>query len=176
MTNLNTFGKLTAMTLLILLTDTGFSQQYTPRILIDSVFKALSKENNKVITQKDLEVSSVSNEKLQKAYIDYKIFQMKNNQENFEWNLKSTIIIFWMVIFLVFSGIAFSGIQFYRATINRKDLLKGDTQNELNTNIEASMQGIKISSPVLGIIILTLSLAFFYLYLIYVYPIIQLNP
>jgi hypothetical protein len=176
MKNLNTFGKLTVMALLILLTNTGFTQQYTPRILMDSVFKALSKENNKVITQKDLEVSSVSNEKLQKAYIEYKIFQMRNNQENFEWNLKSTIIIFWMVIFLVFSGIAFSGIQFYKATMNRKELLKDDTQNELNTNIEASMQGIKISSPVLGIIILTISLAFFYLYLIYVYPIIQLNP
>ena len=173
---MKTLVKVSVIVLLLMLTNYSFSQQFTQKVTIDSIYDVLSKAGNKVITQKDLEISSVPNEKLQKAYIEYKIFQMRNNQENFEWNLKSTIIIFWMVIFLVFSGIAFSGIQFYRATMNRRDLLKNDTQNELITNIEANLQGIKISSPVLGVIILTISLAFFYLYLIYVYPIIQLNP
>jgi hypothetical protein len=31
--------------------------------------------------------------------------------------------------------------------------------------------GIKVSSPVLGVVILVISLAFFYFYLVYVYPI-----
>jgi hypothetical protein len=39
------------------------------------------------------------------------------------------------------------------------------------TEIEATLQGLKISSPVLGVIILALSFFFFYLYLKYVYPI-----
>jgi hypothetical protein len=39
--------------------------------------------------------------------------------------------------------------------------------------IELSTGGLKISSPVLGVIILGLSLAFFYLYLVYVYPIAE---
>jgi hypothetical protein len=39
------------------------------------------------------------------------------------------------------------------------------------TSIEAGKSGFKISSPVLGVIILTLSLAFFYLYLVHVYPV-----
>jgi hypothetical protein len=40
-----------------------------------------------------------------------------------------------------------------------------------STTLEASATGIKLSSPVLGVIILALSLAFFYLYLVHVYPI-----
>lgn len=39
------------------------------------------------------------------------------------------------------------------------------------TQLEASLQGIRVSSPVLGVIILALSFLFFYLYLKYVYPI-----
>ena len=39
------------------------------------------------------------------------------------------------------------------------------------TELEASVKGIKVSSPVLGVIILVISLLFFYLYLAFVYPI-----
>ena len=45
------------------------------------------------------------------------------------------------------------------------------TESAQVTQIEASLQGIKVSSPVLGVIILTISLLFFYLYLYFVYPI-----
>jgi hypothetical protein len=48
------------------------------------------------------------------------------------------------------------------------DTSPGDT---LLTEIEASLQGFRVSSPVLGVIILALSFLFFYLYLKYVYPI-----
>jgi hypothetical protein len=37
--------------------------------------------------------------------------------------------------------------------------------------IEVSASGAKVSTPVIGVIILTLSLAFFYLYLKFVFPI-----
>jgi hypothetical protein len=39
------------------------------------------------------------------------------------------------------------------------------------TELEISKSGVKVSSPILGVIILVISLAFFYLYLVYVYPI-----
>ena len=42
------------------------------------------------------------------------------------------------------------------------------------TSFSASATGISVSSPVLGVIILVISLAFFYLYLVYVYPISEL--
>jgi hypothetical protein len=39
------------------------------------------------------------------------------------------------------------------------------------TSLELSTTGLKVSSPVLGVVILALSLGFFYLYLVYAYPI-----
>ncbi len=45
------------------------------------------------------------------------------------------------------------------------------SENSQITEIEASLQGIRVSSPVLGVIILIISLLFFYLYLVHVYPI-----
>jgi hypothetical protein len=41
----------------------------------------------------------------------------------------------------------------------------------MKTDIEFSGKGIKVSSPVLGVVILAISLGFFYLYLRHVYPI-----
>jgi hypothetical protein len=41
------------------------------------------------------------------------------------------------------------------------------------TEIEASVTGIRVSSPVLGVLILVISFLFFYLYLIYVYPVVD---
>ena len=41
----------------------------------------------------------------------------------------------------------------------------------LATQLEVSAKGIVVNSSVMGVIILALSLAFFYLYLVYIYPI-----
>jgi hypothetical protein len=42
---------------------------------------------------------------------------------------------------------------------------------ELQQTIEVSPTGAKVTTPVVGIVILTLSLAFFYMYLHFVFPI-----
>jgi hypothetical protein len=118
---------------------------------------------------------------------DYYKFGLAHRKRAFEWNLVSSKITFWAVILLVFTGILFAGIQFYKAVKDKpRDIEKapGDktnggkeeitpskTYNTLNTELEASVKGIKVSSPVLGVIILVISLLFFYLYLAYVYPI-----
>lgn len=49
--------------------------------------------------------------------------------------------------------------------------LESATKVHQITSIEASTSGLKVSSPVLGVIILSISLLFFYLYLAFVYPI-----
>ncbi|MDX1670861.1 MAG: hypothetical protein R3211_00865 [Balneolaceae bacterium] len=104
------------------------------------------------------------------AYYEYRVSGFQHRKKVFAWQLFSTKLIFWSVLLLVFSGITFSGIQFYKSM--RMDR-SGDTSDldESITEFEASAKGIKVSSPVLGVIILVISLAFFYLYLIYVYPI-----
>jgi hypothetical protein len=43
--------------------------------------------------------------------------------------------------------------------------------SDVATEIDLSTSSVKVSSPVLGVIILVISLAFFCLYLVYVYPI-----
>lgn len=102
------------------------------------------------------------------AYYEYRISGFKHRKKVFAWQLFSSKIIFYVVLLLVFSGICFSGIQFYKS-MRKED---GDTPTGGSvTEFEATAKGIKVSSPVLGVIILVISLVFFYLYLVYVYPI-----
>lgn len=101
-----------------------------------------------------------------KAYYDYRRKGYDHRQRVFEWQLLSSRIIFVVVIALVSAGIYFSWLQF------RADLKKtGNERDRGVSTLEASTSGIKVSSPVLGVVILVISLLFFYLYLQYVYPI-----
>ena len=109
---------------------------------------------------------------LKQAISEYNLFGLEHRKRSLEWNLTSSIIIFWSVIFLVLSGITFAGIQFYSSLHSKNKLT--DPGQALATNLEANMQGIKISSPVLGVIILIISMLFFYLYLKFVYPITEI--
>jgi hypothetical protein len=98
-------------------------------------------------------------------YFNYFIEGYKHRQNVFHWQLLSSKIIFVVVVLLVFSGIIFAAIQFY-------DGLKNSLrQSSQTTTFEAGKGGLKVSSPILGVIILVISLVFFYLYLVYVYPI-----
>lgn len=101
-----------------------------------------------------------------KAYRDglnYFEFGLSHRQKVLEWQHLSTKIILFVVLTLVGMGLYFAWVQFQR----------GETQNADN-KIELSAEGLKISSPVLGVIILALSLGFFYLYLAHVYPITEI--
>ena len=100
-----------------------------------------------------------------KAYYDYRVRGFDHRSRVFEWQLLSSRLIFILVILIVAVGLYFSWLQFVAG-------LKEGAADKLSTSLEASpTSGIKVSSPVLGVIILTLSLAFFYLYLVHVYPI-----
>ncbi len=103
-----------------------------------------------------------------KAYYDYRISGYAHRERVFAWQLLSSRIIFVVVIFLVMVGIYFSWLQFSRS-------LKGTKGDEFKeTTFEASTTGFKVSSPILGVIILAMSLAFFYLYLAFVYTISEI--
>jgi hypothetical protein len=99
-------------------------------------------------------------------YYEYLFSGFEHRQRVFGWQLLSSKIIFVVVLVLVFVGIYFAAVQFHMA-------LRQKTKEE-PTEIEASLKGIKVSSSVLGVIILVISLAFFYLYLAYVYPITEI--
>jgi len=103
-----------------------------------------------------------------RAYYSYRLEGYVHRQRTFAWQLFSSRVIFWAVLALVVSGIYFAAVQFHVG------LRRGGSaaqQPSVATLIEASPGGIKVSSPVLGVLILVISLAFFYLYLVFVYPI-----
>lgn len=162
-------------------TVNGFSQIGTDtnqhRFNIDSVLNntdaAFSAKATSDSTIRVLETLYKDDTLLKHALRDYHLYGLKHRQETLQWNLNSGIIIFWCVILLVFSGIAFAGIQFYKSMHKPKGIAI-DPNLSLNTVIEANFQSIKINSPVLGVIILLISLMFFYLYLVYVYPITEI--
>jgi hypothetical protein len=103
-------------------------------------------------------------------YYKYMRHGYRHRANVFTWQLISSIIIFSMVICLVFIGIYFAWLQFKLAL---KEKEKGK-EEDLATEINVSPKEIKVSSPVLGVIILIISLLFFYLYLVYIYPIEEL--
>ena len=152
----------------------------TPDDLLNG-FEQLEKEKN---TKNNL-VSSTLSEDLKddrldsvkliawKSYYKYMSQGYKHRSKVFTWQLLSSVIIFCMVIFLVLSGIYFAWLQF-KSAMKEKEKGGESSSENLTTELNLSSKEIKVSSPVLGVIILIISLAFFYLYLVYVYPINEL--
>lgn len=114
-------------------------------------------------------------EALLKAEYEYDISVYKHRRKIFDWQHTSSVLIFWVVILIVLIGLFFSGMQFYISLKREKERIKQHSETPESqgniTEFEASLQGIKVSSSVIGIIILVISLAFFYLYLVHVYPV-----
>lgn len=100
-------------------------------------------------------------------YFGYFKFGVAHRQDVFAWQLFSSRIIFWAVLSLVALGMYFAAKQFQHGL--RTASLK--TNESDVTEFAASLAGVKVRSPVLGVIILVISFAFFYLYLRFVYPI-----
>ena len=114
-------------------------------------------------------LTSIIQQSTWKSYYEYKNFGYVHRKNVFKWQLISSKLIFFVVIGLVLSGIYFAGLQFFHAIKLSKKA--GDLEKIMNTELAASSGEIKVSSPVLGVIILVLSFLFFFLYLKFVYPI-----
>jgi hypothetical protein len=113
-------------------------------------------------------------------YYRYRTSGLRHRSRVFEWQLLSSKVIFATVLALVGAGMLFAWIQF-RAGLRRPQTEPpGSATAEVAgaaaavTQIDLSATSVKVSSPVLGVIILVISLAFFYLYLVYVYPISEI--
>lgn len=124
------------------------------------------------------------------AYTDYLIWALDHDRATYHWHHVSSIIIFFVVIFLVLSGVWFSWMQFRHAhRIPAQAVAASDTsstavtplpggvplavteEKDSVTEFSASPQGVKIASSAIGVVILVISMCFFYLYLDKVYPI-----
>ena len=97
-------------------------------------------------------------------YYRYRSSGLAHRSQVFKWQLLSGKLIFVIVLGLVISGVVFAAIQFRHG-------LKTDQTEDVATQVELGTKGIKLSSPILGVIILFLSLGFFYLYLVHIFPV-----
>jgi hypothetical protein len=109
-------------------------------------------------------------------YYEYRANGYAYRSRVFEWQLLSSRLIFLIVLVLVSCGMYFAWVQFRAALLATRratvaDVSAAAAPSPFATQLEVSAKGIIVNSSVLGVIILGLSLAFFYLYLVYVYPI-----
>jgi len=98
-----------------------------------------------------------------RASLNYYNVGLEHRSKVFKWQHTTTKAIFFVVLILVAIGVYFAWVQFRAG--------KGEMDR---SELEISLKGVKVNSSVLGVIILMISLVFFYLYLRYVYPISEL--
>lgn len=154
----------------------------------EAILEGADEATGEVQAQREL-----ANAKLAIAEAEYRVWSLKHAEEAYEWQHISTMVIFVVVILLMVAGVVFSWIQFRQglhhplqaiassvSTVAQPAPASGDAAqaaSELSiekssvTEFSASPQGIKVASSTLGVIILVISMCFFYMYLAYVYPI-----
>lgn len=107
----------------------------------------------------------------------YVVWRNDFERRTYESQLIQTRVIFVVVLVLVFAGLGFSWLQFRHAFyLNQamKATEGTDTNPEKDSpreEVTFGKEGVVIRSAYLGVIILGISMAFFFLYLKYVYPI-----
>src|SRR5690606_37279689 len=124
------------------------------------------------------------------ARSDYDAWIDDYTREAYAWHHTSTIIIFWVVMLLVVSGVALATWQLanwlkrVRAydEIFLERLRKGGAADAEAINgigkapestLNLTKESVQLSSPYVGVAILVLSMGFFLAYLLLVYPIVQ---
>jgi len=164
------------------------SKQYDPNAPDDPTDTDLDPIEAKIIAEGNSSDNLAIKEKIANAKAEYELWNFHYKQRIFEFQYHSSIFIFIIVVFIVFIGLGFSAWQFYitmhqvkmkkELLIQNSSVAQEDPTASLKSDIEISTSGVKVNSSVLGVIIIALSIAFFYLYLIYVYPIhpVEMTP
>jgi hypothetical protein len=95
---------------------------------------------------------------------EYAAWHDKYVERVYEWQYYSSMILFLVVLALVVSGLYFAYMQF-------KVSLQVAGTKPADQELTIDAHGVVLKSSFLGVVILAFSLAFFFLYLRYVYPI-----
>jgi hypothetical protein len=92
---------------------------------------------------------------------------MAASKATLEWQLFASNVLLWAVILVVAAGVVYSGLQLAIAA-------KAGKQRD--TSLEISAQRVRVTSSVVGIVILALSLAFLLIFVNQVYQLRPLEP
>jgi len=113
--------------------------------------------NNSVLAAKNAEWDA--------AYIDYQIWALKHSEKLFFWQHLVSQVISFLAFTMVAIGFYYAGVQFKTAQQHASDA------QLQHTEIKATLEGFSVKTSALGVVILAMSMAFFFLYLKYVFPI-----
>ena len=113
---------------------------------------------------------------------EYDIWTTHYKRYSFYWHFCTSVFIFFLVVGIMIFGMRLSYLQFTKEVMGaRRKNTAEEPADEAETLpstaasrmswLKFGLQGVEVTSPVIGLAILTLSLVFFYLYLINVYPI-----
>lgn len=114
-----------------------------------------------------------------KKYAEKQIYHMEHEMSAFRLQYISSIIIFLMVIIIVALGLYLSYSQFKLSEkllsqpIKINETIEKEPEGAIVTqsSFEVGKDGVKINTAVIGLMILVISLVFFFLYLKFVYKI-----
>ncbi len=151
--------------------------------------EALKKESQLKEEQNFYESLS-RHEAFEKERFAYDVFRFDDNKDSFTFQYIQTWVIFLIVMLLVMSGVYLAYLQFKLdekkalAQLEIQRLLArnaatqpppGTSADDGETSLEVSTSGIKITSSVIGLVVLAMSFAFFYMYVLHVYE-LKITP
>jgi hypothetical protein len=109
----------------------------------------------KQLAAKDEDLYSKYEEVKKKEY-DYQAKLMDFNLETFQTQWIQTYTIMALVVVVVFAGVVFSAFQLWKSV--------GAAGVQLNSEMEMSAKNVRITSSVVGVVVLVISVAFLYIY------------
>lgn len=110
-----------------------------------------------------------------KAHEIWRKSAYEQRTEAFRWQLISSKVVFWMVLFIVCIGLYFSWLQLKHSLELSEHPAQSTAEAPEIHELKLSLQGIEVKSSVVGLIILVISFGFFYLYLDRIYPITEVT-
>jgi hypothetical protein len=136
-------------------------------ILLDQIkaLRAANATTQAASIDPDLRAAYLEAKKKEYEYVS-KVMEL--NIEAFNAQRWSAYAILFLVVVVVISGISFSGFQLWKSV----SVAGVQTSNEL----ELSASKVRITSSVVGIVVLMISLAFLYIYTMQIYQIRILPP
>lgn len=106
---------------------------------------------------------------VQNAYRDHLVWRFRNNTTVTRVYLTACVVLSLFVLAIVGAGIYFSYLQLVHA-------ISADVTDEPATTVSVTPEGAQITSSVAGVVVLFLSLFFFYLYLKHVFAAMRFVP
>ena len=102
--------------------------------------------------------------------------------DTFLWQARASEILVWLVVVICLSGIVFSGYQLLKATtlvpgaVEKGEVTKVSVSQPLETTLELSTEQVRLTSSVIGLVVLIISLGYLYLFLNQVYEVKVTGP